>query len=91
MREDAVALPGAQQDNLSDQPPRYVPPGANRRQPTARGMNGQPPPTQFPSDEVQQDDGARIEAETQQLIEQPDGNPGPPAPSDAPRENGDGA
>lgn len=91
MGEDAIALPGGQPDNLSAPPPRYVPPGANRRQPIVRGVNGQPPPAQLPSNEIQQDDGARIEAETQQLIEQPDANPGPSAPSEAPKQNGNGA
>ena len=82
MTEDAEAKPGGQQAP----PTRYVPPGAIRRQPITRGVNGEPPPAQIPSNEIQQDDGARIEAETQQLIEQPESNPEPAAPG----ENGRG-
>ncbi len=87
----AMTEEGGQQDNLSAPPPRYVPPQENQRQPITRGINGEPPPVQAPSDEIQQDEGARIEAETQQLIEQPDGNPGPAAPGEAPSENENGA
>ena len=57
--------------------PRYIPPGADPNQPLASDVNnGQA--VELPSHEIREDEGERIEAETQQIIQQPEGGVAPP-------------